>query len=127
MRTRPVVVAPLNTPCGHYSGCQGPDRDNAIHVMVESFPAGRAGTALCGYHSPFDVTPEDRGIQTEKLRWEVTLTPNDRKNQRVIQSFTWAPTREAACERMAEEFAAHPIVWGDWTFAVASNPTELLH
>lgn len=62
MSARFVVPAPVNTPCGwRYSYgsnssadvCQG-DRP-AVHVLTRSLPVAPAGTALCAYHSPYDV------------------------------------------------------------------------
>lgn len=64
--TRLVVPAPANTPCGwwmygetgHKHTC-GSGR-LAVHVLTETLPVAKAGTALCGFHSPYDVTEADR-------------------------------------------------------------------
>lgn len=63
---RPVTVAPMGTPCGWTAygetgtklTCHG-DRP-AIHILTVSLPVAKAGTALCGYHSPWDATPAER-------------------------------------------------------------------
>lgn len=50
--------APANTPCGFPRCASG---SKAVHVMQKDYPVGAAGTALCAYHSPFDVpSPIDR-------------------------------------------------------------------
>ncbi len=64
---RLVVPAPANTPCGwwmystetgHKHTC-GSDR-LAVHVLTATLPVAAEGTALCGFHSPYDVTEADR-------------------------------------------------------------------
>lgn len=63
---RLVVPAPANTPCGWWTyteagrmdTCQG-GRD-AVHVLTATLPIASEGTALCGFHSPYDVTEADR-------------------------------------------------------------------
>lgn len=125
---RKYTIAPVNTPCSHYSGCLAPNRANAIHVMVEACYRIPAGSALCGYHSPYDVTPADIDAQSatpEIQRWEVTLTPVDRKNERVVHTFTWAPVRSQAYTRIADMFEKDRAVWAGWNFTVALYPTVL--
>lgn len=66
------TIAPAGTPC-EYSlykslpnrrDCAGPSKDRAIHVLTENMHHyGAAGTALCGYHSPYDVQPGERESQ----------------------------------------------------------------
>lgn len=68
---RMVTVAALGTPCGwwtyssetghkHTCGSGKP----AVHVLTETLPVAKAGTALCGLHSPYDVTEADRAALT---------------------------------------------------------------
>lgn len=67
-RFRPVITATPGTPCGWTTygetgtklTCQG-DRP-AVHVLTETLPVAKAGTALCGYHSPFDPTDAERAM-----------------------------------------------------------------
>jgi hypothetical protein len=67
-RAESIKAAPKDTLCawtngkGRYSTCKGDHGkpSPAIHILLKSLPVGSAGTALCGYHSPFDVLPEER-------------------------------------------------------------------
>src|SRR5688572_31371286 len=69
---RMVVTAAAGTPCGWKAygeagtllTCES-GRD-AIHVLTGTLPVGVKGTALCAYHSPWDVTDADRAEQSEK-------------------------------------------------------------
>lgn len=74
MNTRPVVQAPRDTLCGFRyqgQGCKagvsttdtGPGPREAVHVLTMSLPVAPSGTALCGYHSPYDV---QRGVSLAK-------------------------------------------------------------
>lgn len=64
----PVTVAAPGTSCGWVAygetgrrlTCQG--GKPAVHVLTKSLPVAKAGTALCGFHSPFDTTPEERAL-----------------------------------------------------------------
>lgn len=64
MSAKPYTIAPANTPCGwqnrgSFSGISydcGSGRD-AVHILTQSLPVAPEGTALCAYHSPFDVVP----------------------------------------------------------------------
>lgn len=66
MFPRPIVKAPPNIPC-EWTHSYGPNSNAshcesgkpAVHVLLQNFPVAPAGSALCAYHSPFDVTPED--------------------------------------------------------------------
>jgi hypothetical protein len=80
--TRPVTPAPAGTPCGWTAygetgtrlTCAGGDSDPgahvldrkpsipamAVHVLTRTLPVAVEGTALCGFHSPYDVTADDR-------------------------------------------------------------------
>ena len=48
-------------------------------------------------------------------RYEVTLTDTTDPSNK-IHSFTWESTPEAAAQRMTEQMAERPEVWGGWTF-----------
>lgn len=67
--TRPVTIAPLGTPCGWTAYGEtgvtltcGSNRD-AVHILTTPLPVARKGTALCAFHSPYDVTEADRQAQ----------------------------------------------------------------
>lgn len=125
IRTRPVKIAPANTLCGFRNCGSG---KNAIHILTEGLPIAPQGTALCGYHSPYDVTPADIDAQNAipaVQRWEVILTPVDRKNERVIHTFTWAPVRSQAYTRIADMFDNDRGTWAGWNFTVALYPTVI--
>lgn len=63
-----VTPAPGGTPCGwrgfdklgYRLTCQG-GRD-AVHILTRTLPVAVEGTALCGFHSPCDVTDDDRAF-----------------------------------------------------------------
>lgn len=67
--TRPVTVAPVGTPCGWTAygetgtrlTCHG-GRD-AVHILTKTLPVAVEGTALCGFHSPYDVTDAERAAR----------------------------------------------------------------
>lgn len=58
-----IKAAPRGTLCEwaagstRYSGCRGNNGKPslAVHILLKGLPVAPAGTALCGYHSPFDV------------------------------------------------------------------------
>lgn len=62
-RADSIKAAPKGTLCGwtygkgRYSTCMGDHGKPslAVHILLKSLPVAPAGTALCGYHSPFDV------------------------------------------------------------------------
>src|SRR5688500_18376790 len=89
---RPVTTAPMGTPCGWnaygetgtYLTCQG--GRNAIHVLTQTLPVAKAGTALCAFHSPFDPTDDER-----------TATGQPRQTNR--EAARPAPVAEADCIR----------------------------
>lgn len=124
--TRPLTIAPAFTPCG-FENC-ATDR-NAIHVLTRSFPRLPAGIAVCGFHSPFDVTDADRLAQTEinppQRRWDVVLS-HVSPEFRDVHTFTWAATRNGAIARVADLLDSDGIVWDGWNFTVATLPTEIL-
>lgn len=71
MRDRLVTVAAPGTPCGwtHRDSETGvlshcASGKPAVHVLTETLPVAVAGTALCAYHSPWDVTDADRAEQS---------------------------------------------------------------
>jgi hypothetical protein len=63
---RPVITAPKGTPCGWLAygetgtklTCHGDTP--AVHILTATLPVAVEGTALCGYHSPYDVTDAER-------------------------------------------------------------------
>lgn len=63
---RLVTVAPVGTPCGWTAygetgtrlTCKG--GRNAVHILTATLPVAAKGTALCGFHSPYDVTKAER-------------------------------------------------------------------
>lgn len=57
---RIYTIAPENTPCG-FRRC-GTDK-NAVHVLTTNLPVAKAGTALCSYHSPYDVEKDTHNRQ----------------------------------------------------------------
>lgn len=64
---RPVTVATPGTPCGWQHVDEETDTIHtcesgkpAVHVLTQTLPVAEAGTALCGFHSPFDVTQAER-------------------------------------------------------------------
>jgi len=79
---RMVTLAPKGTPCGWTTygetgtrlTCAGGNRDArahvldsktsipamAVHILTETLPVAPKGTALCAYHSPWDVTEAER-------------------------------------------------------------------
>lgn len=63
---RPVTVAPMGTPCGWWMYGETGHKHTcgsgymAIHILTETLPVAKAGTALCGFHSPFDPTEAER-------------------------------------------------------------------
>lgn len=126
-RTRPVKILPEGIQCGYHSGCLSSDRENAIHETTESTYRIPAGTPLCGYHSPYDVTPEDRAeqIRLSLHRYEVELTPASLRTDRVIHTFSWGTTRAAAYARVAEMLDNDPETWEGWNFTVALYPTVI--
>src|SRR5688572_29519853 len=77
MIERKVEVAPAGTPCGWKAYgetgtlllCQS--GREAIHVLTETLPVAVAGTALCAYHSPWDVTDADRAEQEGRTGIEI--------------------------------------------------------
>lgn len=46
------TTAPPATPCG-FPRCA--TKAPAVHILLIDLPVGKVGTALCGYHSPYDV------------------------------------------------------------------------
>lgn len=52
-------------------------------------------------------------------RYEVKITPEDLKYDRIIHTFTWAETLEKAEARMADHFAAAPETWTGWTYEIS--------
>lgn len=94
---RPVTVAPKGTPCGWTAygetgtrlTCQG-GRD-AIHILTVTLPVAVAGTALCGYHSPWD--------------------PTDAEREAVGQPFQ--TKAEAGADRIAAEILSRKLIIGD--------------
>jgi hypothetical protein len=59
-RVRPVSLAPVNTPCAWSYRSDRCYDGTAIHVLHHDVPGIPAGTAVCGYHSPYDVTEDER-------------------------------------------------------------------
>lgn len=60
------TLAPVGMPCGWTGGqCSGKS-GSAIHVLKHSLPGSPIGTALCPWHSPYDVKAGEREKQ---LRW----------------------------------------------------------
>lgn len=63
---RPVITAPKGTPCGWWAygetgaklTCEG--NRPAVHILTTTLPVAVEGTALCGFHSPYDVTDVER-------------------------------------------------------------------
>lgn len=51
-----VQTAQPGTPCGVTCQTGRP----AVHVLLNDLPIAPAGTALCSFHSPYDVVPSDR-------------------------------------------------------------------
>ncbi len=114
---RLVTPAPANTVCrfNYYGrGCQGahPGPSMAVHVLTADMPAGKAGTPLCGYHSPYDVL----------RRYELTLTPDDVKGA-PVHTFTWGVTRMDAYTRVVEMMDDENGMWDGWSFSLANDPT----
>lgn len=77
MNAKPYTIAPANTPCGwqnrgSFSGISyncGSGRD-AVHILTKSLPVAPEGTALCAYHSPFDVIPgETAPVESARGPW----------------------------------------------------------
>lgn len=58
------TTAPKNTACG-IDGCA--TGKPAVHVLGEDFPIAPAGTALCAFHSPFDVKPVAEALKVEQF------------------------------------------------------------
>lgn len=86
MQDRLVIPAASGVACGwtgrDHTGtrltCQG--GKNAVHVLTATLPVGEKGTALCGFHSPYDVTDADRAETAgssciDTLRELLTLEP----------------------------------------------------
>ena len=48
-----VVTIPPGIRCGFSYGCVS-DLP-AVHILVNDLPTAMSGTALCAYHSPYDV------------------------------------------------------------------------
>lgn len=63
MGFRPVVVAAPGTPCG-WTANSGREvcgsGKPAVHVLTATLPVAAEGTALCGFHSPYDPTDAER-------------------------------------------------------------------
>lgn len=63
---RLVVPAPANTPCGWWAYGETGHKLTcasgrlAVHVLTSTLPVATEGTALCGFHSPCDVTEADK-------------------------------------------------------------------
>jgi hypothetical protein len=71
----------------------------AVHRMLQSYPVAAAGTALCGHHSPFNVTDEQRAFLTamgtpERTTWAY------RQNGSV-----WGPYDETYTRRLVATLA----------------------
>lgn len=121
---RPVTVAAPGTPCGwtyrdSETGktltCEG--GKDAVHVLTQALPVAQAGTALCGYHSPFDVTDAERAkamAEAERdeqsgldlLREMLTLTPVPAAKPtkvKVVHAGDLGVVKTAACGRMVPE------------------------
>lgn len=66
--------------------------------------------------APASVTAQG----TSNVRWDATLTNGKGQTH---HTFTWANTREAACERMDDVMAQSPDLWRGWTYTLADAPT----
>ena len=72
---RLVTVAPANTPCGWTAYGETGTKltcesgKDAAHVLTETLPVAVKGTALCGFHSPYDVTDADRKAMADEKAW----------------------------------------------------------
>lgn len=124
--SRPVTPAPVGTLCGfNRQGlkCMGghPGPGKAVHVLTHSLPIAPAGTALCAFHSPYDVL----------RRWDVTLSPDNRRNGRDVHTFTWGVTRHDAMHRVITMMDATDDdgngMWDGWSFTLADAPTPNVH
>lgn len=116
---RHVVNATPGTLCGFsYYGrkCAG-DKGHpsaAVHVLTRDLPAGKSGTPLCGYHSPYDVL----------RRYELTLTPDNSNDPRdVVHTFTWGYNRGNAYSRVVDMMDDQEGMWDGWSFSLADHPT----
>lgn len=66
-RASTITAAPSGTLCGFTfsnggrPSCKGTDGapSAAVHTLLRDLPVAKAGTPLCGYHSPFDVQVSD--------------------------------------------------------------------
>jgi hypothetical protein len=82
---RMVTVAPKGTPCGWRAygetgtrlTCQG--SKDAVHILTVTLPVATKGTALCAFHSPWDVTEVDRAevAEVEAVIYADTITHPD--------------------------------------------------
>lgn len=88
MMDRLVTAAPINTPCGWKALSETGTKltceagREAVHILTATLPVAPEGTALCAFHSPYDVTPADRLAMVEAsksgidvLRELLTLEP----------------------------------------------------
>lgn len=88
--------------------------DVAVHVLTQSIPLAPAGTALCAYHSPYDVL----------RRWELTLSPDGSTDPRAnVHTFTWGRTRREAYTRVVDMMDDQGGMWDGWSFSLADAPT----
>lgn len=121
---RHVVNATPGTLCGfsYYGrGCKGGMSKidtghgpaDAVHVLTMDLPAGKAGTPLCGFHSPYDVL----------RRYELTLTPDVGTSGRTVHTFTWGYNRGNAYARVIDMMDDQEGMWDGWSFTLASEPT----
>jgi len=60
------TLAPAEMPCGWTGGICSGNHGSAIHVLKVSLPIAKMGTALCPWHSPYDV---QAGEREKQLRW----------------------------------------------------------
>ena len=121
---RPVTPAAPGTLCGYWHaygpnsksgyGCAGGKPKGpavAVHVLTTDHPVAPAGTALCAFHSPYDVV----------RRWELTLSPDTGKG-RDVHTFTWGRTRTEAYARVTA-MMDRTDTWDGWSFTLADEPT----
>lgn len=56
----------------------------------------------------------------QKKRWYVTMINKADRTDKVHTS-TWAETWTEAMTNVNREFAAHPDVWGGWTYTIQES------
>lgn len=110
------TVAPEGTLCSFDYYGRKCARDHgkpsrAVHTLTQSLPFAPAGTALCAFHSPYDVV----------RRWDLTLSPDTGKG-RNVHTFTWGRTRTEAYARVMD-MMDNTDTWDGWSFTLADEPT----